>query len=156
MITCQFEDGNNVRLRHVTCGTLVVVENKLLLVKRSQKMNYYPGSWCWPGGYLERDETLEEGALRELREETGYQGKIQELFVVNADPQRDVAQNIDFIFLVKEVTKVSEPDSETETATWFDLDNLPEEGQFAFDHYQIVKLYKEHLQKNRSLPIIRN
>jgi 8-oxo-dGTP diphosphatase len=32
--------------------------------------------WCLPGGALEEGETPEEGALRELREEAGIEGRV--------------------------------------------------------------------------------
>jgi len=44
--------------------------NKLLLLKRGDSAPWNPGKYCLPGGKLEKDETLIEGALRELYEET--------------------------------------------------------------------------------------
>lgn len=34
-------------------------------------MNFFPGAWVFPGGHLEIGESLEEGAIREVEEETG-------------------------------------------------------------------------------------
>jgi thiamine-phosphate pyrophosphorylase len=47
---------------------------RLLLVKRGVEPNI--GEWCLPGGFLEIDETPEEGSLRELKEETGLVGEV--------------------------------------------------------------------------------
>lgn len=60
-------------------ATAVVVFNErkeLLLVRRGQE----PGKdkWCLPGGFQETDETPGECALRELQEETGISGRLQE------------------------------------------------------------------------------
>ena len=40
---------------------------KVLLVRRGGEP--YKGRWAFPGGFLKMDETAEQGALRELREE---------------------------------------------------------------------------------------
>ena len=43
-------------------------ELKVLLVRRGGEP--YKGSWAFPGGFLRMDENAEQGALRELLEET--------------------------------------------------------------------------------------
>ena len=42
---------------------------QVLLVERG--IEPYKGRWAFPGGFLKMDETAEEGARRELKEETG-------------------------------------------------------------------------------------
>jgi ADP-ribose pyrophosphatase YjhB (NUDIX family) len=37
-----------------------------------------------PGGFLDRDETLAEGILRELREETGWKGRVLSLLRITS------------------------------------------------------------------------
>lgn len=60
-----------------TAGLMVEREGEILLVKRSQEP--WKGAWYLPAGYLESDESPEQGALRELKEETGMDAKILSL-----------------------------------------------------------------------------
>ena len=46
--------------------------DEFLVVKRSENDDLYPGAWEFPGGHLEKGETLKEGLKRELFEEIGY------------------------------------------------------------------------------------
>ena len=45
---------------------------QVLLIKRDD----YPqkGKWAIPGGFVNMDESLEEGAIRKLKDETGIDG----------------------------------------------------------------------------------
>jgi len=52
----------------VTVDAVVVQSGHVLLVKRGA--NPGKGMWAMPGGFLDPLETLEQGAMRELREET--------------------------------------------------------------------------------------
>jgi 8-oxo-dGTP diphosphatase len=65
---CGFAD-----FMHVQIGANAVVERdgQVLLVR----LNYGPrdGHWALPGGLVENDETTEEAAIRETKEETGFE-----------------------------------------------------------------------------------
>ncbi|MFT4893121.1 MAG: 8-oxo-dGTP diphosphatase [Candidatus Nanohaloarchaea archaeon] len=50
-------------------GVFVVEGDKVLMIKRGS--DPHRGKWSYPAGYLEFDEKPEEGAVRELEEETG-------------------------------------------------------------------------------------
>jgi 8-oxo-dGTP diphosphatase len=53
----------------VSVGAVVVHEGRVLLVRRGSEP--LKGHWTLPGGVLEVGETLVEGVVREVREETG-------------------------------------------------------------------------------------
>ena len=53
--------------------TGILKDNDLLLiVKRNENDELYPGAWEFPGGHLEKGETLKDGLKRELEEEIGF------------------------------------------------------------------------------------
>jgi 8-oxo-dGTP diphosphatase len=54
-------------------GALVFNHDRILLVERGKEP--LKGYWSLPGGVLEGGETLEQGIVREVREETGLEVK---------------------------------------------------------------------------------
>lgn len=63
----------------------VILANKhreILLVKRAKEP--FKGMWCFPIGFAEIGESIEDAALRELREEAGVEGKIIQLVDVSS------------------------------------------------------------------------
>ncbi|MDP5169440.1 MAG: NUDIX hydrolase [Bacteroidia bacterium] len=62
---------------NVVVGCLPVFEGKILLCRRAIEPRL--GFWNLPAGYLENGETVEEGALRETREEAGIEVSIVRL-----------------------------------------------------------------------------
>lgn len=155
MINCTFENARKASLRHVTIDAIIVKENKILLVKRSAKLTN-PGKFATPGGFLGRDENTEEAVKREALEETGYKIKVESLFTITDKPDRknEDRQNVNFTFLAVPLEKVSDPDDEVSEVNWFDLEDLPKEKDFAFDHYERVMLYKKYIKNKFSLPFI--
>ncbi|ABR34243.1 NUDIX hydrolase [Clostridium beijerinckii] len=65
---------------------------QVLLIKRDDYP--YKGKWAIPGGFVKNDESLEEGALRKLKEETGidnvYTEQLYTFGEVNRDPRTRV------------------------------------------------------------------
>jgi len=153
MITCKFKSGYESFLRHVASAAVVVRNNEILMIKRASKLHEDPGKYGLPGGFVDLDERVFESVLRELKEETGYTGKLKKLFWINDDPGRR-NQVVDFVYLVevKETNNVF--DHEVESIHWFDLNNLPSKEKIAFDHAKIIKLYKKWREEKFSLPII--
>lgn len=142
MLTCKFEDGNEASLRHVVVDTLVLKNNQILLVKRALRLTN-GGKFGLVGGFVDRDETLEEAVRREVLEETGYKVKVERMLRIKDSPKRrgEDRQNISFSYIATALEKVGETDDESTEVTWFNLDKLPPEDQFAFDHYEDIQLY---------------
>jgi len=61
----------------VAVGVVAERRGKLLLVKRNHEPKM--GEWSFPSGYIDRGEVLEDGAIRETKEETGLDVKIERL-----------------------------------------------------------------------------
>jgi 8-oxo-dGTP diphosphatase len=151
MIRCAFEDGTPAHLRHVVLHAVVEKEGALLLVRRAERL-IEGGKWGLPGGFLDRDESLAQGTLRELREETGWEGEVVALLRVNSRPGRpgENRQNVAFDFLVRALRQVGEPDDESSAIAWFPIGDLPPLDVLAFDHGETVAWYLRH--RGHALP----
>jgi len=64
----------------VGVGGVVIDNMRALLIRRASPP--LQGQWSIPGGMLELGETLEQGVVRELAEETGLEVKVDELLEV--------------------------------------------------------------------------
>lgn len=155
MIQCTFENGNKASLRHITTGCVVIdAEKGVLLVKRAPHI-LGGNKYTIPGGFLDRDENFEKGALRELFEETGLQGKNPLLFRINDNPNRpkEDRQNVDIIFIIREFEGAFKDNSEVSEIKWFTKDALPNEEDFAFDHRESILKSFEYIEKQFTLPL---
>jgi 8-oxo-dGTP diphosphatase len=50
---------------------------RVLLLKRSMKSMNYPGKWEFPGGKMDEGERFDDALVREVKEETGLDGRIK-------------------------------------------------------------------------------
>lgn len=108
---------------------------QILLIERG--IEPYKGKWAFPGGFLNPDETAEEGALRELQEETGLTGAYIEQFHTFTNPDRDPRERVITIayYALVKIQEVKGGD-DAARAKWFGLDEVP---QLAFDHDMILR-----------------
>lgn len=83
---CGFIAYVNPRL--VVSTIPVTTDDKLVLIRRAIEPGY--GAWAQPGGFLEIDETAQEGAIRETLEETGLVVEPTEIVGVYSRPQAAV------------------------------------------------------------------
>lgn len=155
MITCQFEDGKEVNLRHVTTGSIIKNDkNEVLITKRAfGQLN--ANKYTLPGGFLERDEDSREGSLREIFEETGLRCKILYLFHIVDTPHRpkEDRQNVEFRYVVEIVGGRETITKEVTEFKWISEESLPPDEEFAFDHRKTLVKYFEYLRKPFPLPI---
>ncbi len=123
---------------------------KLLLIKRLR--DPFAEHWALPGGFLDMDETLEEAAVRELREETQVQANrlepIGAFSRVDRDPRGRVISFGFLAVLPDAPTPEAVAGDDAKDAAWFPLDALP---PLAFDHAQIVEQAVQQLRQTRPL-----
>jgi 8-oxo-dGTP diphosphatase len=142
-------------------GVMLVQDGKVLLGHRHEDPEKADsalsgaGTWTMPGGKLEFGETFEQGAIRELKEETGIDANNVEVVCINNERMPEAH----FITIglycddFRGRAAVLEPDEITEWK-WFDLDDLPSPMYFpsteVIDNYKNKKFYMpEHNDINR-------
>jgi 8-oxo-dGTP diphosphatase len=113
-------------------GVMMLRNGKVLLGRRhvdptkADSELHGEGTWTMPGGKLEYGESFEEGAIREVKEETGMILKSSEVICVNNDKNEHAHFVTIGIFSedFEGEPVVMEPDEITEWK-WFDLSNVP-------------------------------
>ena len=116
---------------------------KLLLIKRAGQP--YQGKWALPGGFVQMDEDLESGALRELQEETGLRDVYLEQLYTFGRPDRDPRERVitvAYYALIRSDQVSLTASTDAEAVGWFGLDELP---PLAFDHTDIVDMAQQRL-----------
>lgn len=137
------------RYPHPAVTTDVVIftirqdELKVLLIKRA--LPPYKNEWALPGGFVKLAESLEEGARRELEEETGVSDVYLEQLYTFGDPNRDPRERVitvAYYALIPSDEIEILAGSDAEGVSWFGMRELPE---LAFDHDKILKMAHERL-----------
>ena len=155
MITCIFEGGEKGQKRHVTTDAILERNGKILLARRAAHL-IEGNKWGLPGGFLDRDENLEEGLRREILEESGYRVTTVTLFLINSTPNRpkEDRQNVNLTFIAIPDKKIQDFDQEVARVEWLPFSFLPKEEEFSFDHFMIVSRYIEYRKKKFDLPVL--
>ena len=117
-------------------------ERRVLLVQRGNEP--FKGMWAFPGGFLNMDETLEQCARRELKEETGLDTPIRfeelkSFSTVDRDPR---GRTISVAFVAEVPLSEVKGGDDAAEARWFPLDEIP---QLAFDHGEMLQAALERL-----------
>ena len=154
------KNGHNIYLRHLSIDSVIFGYHehqlKVLLLK------WKGGVWSLAGGFIEKDEPLQEAASRILKERTGLDNIFLHQFKIFGEPDRSIRTEADIknleeitqapvskdhwllertlsigYYAVTEYSKVEpKPDFFSESCRWCDVDDLP---KLIFDHKLIVQ-----------------
>ena len=121
-------------------GAIIEKEGKILFQRRSDN-----GKWGLIGGLLEMNETYEEAALREVREETGLEIRLTSFLGIfhNHDmvwSNGDQAHVLSALFTAEIVSGEPRIDEESLELRFFGPDEIPE--MFAEDHMAAFEAYR--------------
>ncbi len=129
----------------MTVDTVVIQSGHILLVKRGDMPG--KGQWALPGGFLNQEETMLDGAIRELKEETKIKvpvpvlkGSIKASKTFDAPNRSARGRTITQAFFldlgVGELPKVKGSD-DAEKAFWVTFNKVKQEKMFE-DHFHII------------------
>lgn len=139
-------------------GVMVLRGGRVLLgrrhtdPKKADSALHGEGTWTMPGGKLEFGETFEQGAVRELFEETGIKTEEENVRIISL--ANDIVSDAHFVTIgllcekCDGEPKVMEPDEITEWR-WFSLADLPTPLFFpskeVIESYQANRFYSGNL-----------
>lgn len=125
---------------------------KILLIRRK----YQPseGAWALPGGFIKKDENLDDAAQRILKDMTGahdiYMEQVHTFGAVNRYPLRRVI-TISYYALVKPEHFSLIAGADADRVEWFSVKEMPE---MPFDHFEIFnRAHKKLRSKVRNQPV---
>lgn len=136
-------------VKHITVDAVVEQSGHILVVKRRSEPGR--GLWAIPGGHLEEFERLEDGVIRELKEETGIKvpedvlrGCIHKTHMFD-DPHRStIGRVITYAAHIKLADDVKLPKvkgaDDAEKAIWLPIGDMKED-MFFDDHYHLVNFF---------------
>ncbi len=145
----------NIGIHVIT--TLFTVDKgivKVLLVKRTNEP--FNGYWALPGGAMYNNETLEDGARRELKEKTGLENIKLELGNIFDDVNRSNLQRmigVSFLGVINaKGIELQKETMKTSNADFFAIDKVP---KLAYDHNSVIDkslaILKEKILKSSIL-----
>jgi 8-oxo-dGTP diphosphatase len=121
-------------------GVVIEEDGRLLLVKR--KFEPYKGDWCLPAGFMEYDESPEQCAIRETKEELGVDVELVGLFGVYSGKDDPRTHAVLVMYWAKMTGGELEPGDDAQKIEFFGKDEIPSNIAF-LAHRQIIKEFFE-------------
>ncbi len=115
-----------------------IADNDLRVLLIRRKQGPFRDLWALPGGFVEMNESLEDAAARELKEEVGVENVYLEQLFTFGDPKRDPRGrviSVSYFALVDAERQRIVAASDAADAKWQTVFDLP---QLAFDHREIL------------------
>jgi len=119
----------------LTVDAVIPYQNGIVLIRRVN--DPFAGFYALPGGIVEYGERVEDAVLREVKEETGIEGKIFKLVGVYSEPDRDPRGHyVSICFVVLPEGGELKAGDDAGDVDVFPLNRLP---RLAFDHERMIR-----------------
>lgn len=119
------QDKIDIGKYHIAINVWTVNDdNEILLTLRDPNKEKYPDLWENTGGSILSGETSIEGAIRELREETGIIAHASDLFFLGTRKEKTAFMDTYIIRKNPKIFELKLQDGETVDAQWVTLDKL--------------------------------
>jgi mutator protein MutT len=127
----------------VGVGAVIIQDGRILLEKRKNEPG--KGKWSIPGGLVELGETVEQTAIREVKEETGLEVEKPEHIDVVDNVVRDENGKVKYHFViidyfVKLKGGTMKAMSDAEELRWVTFDEV--------EKYDLTKTFMEFFKRN--------
>lgn len=136
----KFEKRENKIKKVISCGAFVLENEKILLVQHKNGEH-----WSFPKGHMEPSETMQQTAMREVREETGIEIQIvsdrtyKTMYVIPPDIQKTVF----YYEAIKVKGNLKKQESEIIDIGWFSYNEALEYLTFSEDKKVLETFLKE-------------
>lgn len=131
----------------VIVGGIIEKEGKVLLVQEKQDECY--GKWNIPAGHLDCNESIIEGAKREIKEETGCDVELTGIAnIANRVLKNDIFVQITFVAKVINETIKIDPE-EILDVKWFDINDILNNMDSELRNLNFVKQPIKNLVENK-------
>lgn len=117
-------------------GVVIEKDNSILLVKR--KYEPYKGDWSFPAGFMEYDESPEQCAIREIKEELNVDVELDGLFGVYSGKDDPRTHAVLIMYWAKIKGGELKPGDDAEEIRFFAKEEIPQNIAFSA-HRQIIK-----------------
>lgn len=132
-------------------------KNYFLISKRGTGAADFQGKWCLPCGFLEANETGEEGVEREIFEETGVKIETKPIFFsVETNPKYCNNGNVTLRYIcpmssmvTPKYSNINGEENEVADLKWISQDEI-DNYDFCFNHADILYLFLyQYLLENK-------
>jgi len=109
-------------------GVLVEMNGGVVLIRRGHAPN--KGKWALPAGFIEADESIEEAAIRECKEETNLDIELIDMFGVDSFPEGSTQSGIIIFYRARPIGGNLSPGDDAVEAQIFAPESLPRDVAF--------------------------
>ena len=131
-----------------SCGAVVFHEHnyktQILLIRHLNG-----GHWAFPKGHVEKGETEEQTALREILEETGLSVQLDTGYrkVVTYSPRRDVVKDVVYFVAVADSNVTVAQEGEISRIKWVDMEDAVTHVSFDNDKQVLMGAIEHYLNR---------